>query len=62
MTSKERVLSTLSCGAADRVAVDYDANPGIDIRLASRSQAFLCGLCLLCALGVLDVFIRWVAD
>lgn len=33
MTSKERVLTTLSCGAADRVPINYTANPGIDIRL-----------------------------
>jgi uroporphyrinogen decarboxylase len=33
MTSKERVLTTLSCEVADRVPIDYAANPGIDIRL-----------------------------
>ena len=37
MTSKERVLTTLSCGAADRVPIDYDANPGIDARLNAFS-------------------------
>jgi len=33
MTSKERVIKTLSSEAADRVPIDYDANPGIDARL-----------------------------
>lgn len=33
MTSKERVLTTLACREADRVPIDYDANPGIDRRL-----------------------------
>ena len=33
MRSKERVLTTLACEAADRVPIDYDANPGIDLRL-----------------------------
>jgi uroporphyrinogen decarboxylase len=33
MTSKERVLTTLARQAADRVPVDYAANPGIDARL-----------------------------
>lgn len=33
MTSKDRVLTTLSRNVADRVPVNYDANPGIDRRL-----------------------------
>lgn len=33
MRPKERVLTTLARQAADRVPVDYDANPGIDARL-----------------------------
>jgi len=33
MNSKERVLTTLGCKAADRVPVNYQANPGIDLRL-----------------------------
>ncbi|MBI2438957.1 MAG: hypothetical protein HYV36_09130, partial [Lentisphaerae bacterium] len=33
MTSKDRVLITLSRNAADRVPVNYEANPGIDRRL-----------------------------
>lgn len=33
MRSKERVLTTLACAAADRVPVNYGANPGIDARL-----------------------------
>jgi uroporphyrinogen decarboxylase len=36
MTSKERVLRTLSCAAADRVPINYDANPGIDARLKAH--------------------------
>ena len=36
MTSKERVLTTLSCAAADRVPINYDANPGIDARLKAH--------------------------
>ncbi len=33
MTPRERVLRTLARGTADRVPVNYDANPGIDARL-----------------------------
>lgn len=33
MTSKERVRTTLACRAADRVPINYSANPGIDRRL-----------------------------
>lgn len=33
MSAKERVLTTLACGQADRVPIDYSANPGIDGRL-----------------------------
>lgn len=33
MTSKERVLTTLSRESADRVPINYSANPGIDARL-----------------------------
>lgn len=33
MTSKERVLTTFANQAADRVPINYDANPGIDGRL-----------------------------
>jgi uroporphyrinogen decarboxylase len=33
MTSKERVLTTLACAAADRVPINYAANAGIDARL-----------------------------
>ncbi len=33
MSSKERVLTTLAGGAADRVPIGYSANPGIDGRL-----------------------------
>ena len=33
MNSKERVRITIQCRAADRVPVDYYANPGIDLRL-----------------------------
>ncbi len=33
MTSKERVLTTLARGAADRVPINYSANPAIDNRL-----------------------------
>lgn len=36
MTSKERVLTTLACGTADRVPVNYAANPGIDQRLKAH--------------------------
>lgn len=53
MRSKERVLTTLAGRAADRVPVNYAANPGIDGRLKEH-----CGLKagddegLRCALGV----------
>ena len=33
MTSRERVVATLACQAADRVPIDYYSNPGIDLRL-----------------------------
>jgi uroporphyrinogen decarboxylase len=33
MTPKDRVLTTLACGVADRVPVNYAANAGIDRRL-----------------------------
>ena len=33
MTSRDRVLRALARGTADRVPVNYDANPGIDGRL-----------------------------
>ncbi len=33
MNSKERVLTTLSCEAADRAPVNYEANAGVDARL-----------------------------
>ena len=33
MISKDRVLITLDCGAADRVPINYSSNPGIDGRL-----------------------------
>ncbi len=33
MSSQERVVTTLACQEADRVPVDYSANPGIDQRL-----------------------------
>ena len=33
MTSKERVLTTLARQAPDRVPINYDANPGVDLRL-----------------------------
>jgi uroporphyrinogen decarboxylase len=33
MTSKQRVRTTLAGGAADRVPINYSANPGIDRRL-----------------------------
>ena len=36
MTSKERVLTTLANREADRVPVNYSANPGIDGRLKSH--------------------------
>jgi uroporphyrinogen decarboxylase len=36
MTSKERVLTTMACRAADRVPVNYLANPGIDARLKAH--------------------------
>ena len=53
MNSRERVLLTLARGEADRVPVNYDANPGIDGRL---KQHFGLrpddGEGLLCALGV----------
>jgi len=39
MTSKERVLATFALQEADRVPIDYSANPGIDRRLKRR-----CGL------------------
>jgi len=36
MTSKERVKITLACGQADRVPINYLANPGIDARLKAH--------------------------
>ena len=36
MTSKERVLTTLANREADRVPVNYSANPGIDGRLKAH--------------------------
>ncbi len=33
LSSKDRVLKTLACEEADRVPIDYSANPGIDRRL-----------------------------
>ena len=36
MTSKERVLTTMACQEADRVPVNYAANPGIDGRLKAH--------------------------
>jgi uroporphyrinogen decarboxylase len=36
MTSKERVLTTFARQAPDRVPVDYEANPGIDLRLKTH--------------------------
>ncbi len=36
MTSKERVLTTFARREADRVPIDYDANPGIDARLKAH--------------------------
>jgi uroporphyrinogen decarboxylase len=36
MTSKERVLRTLACQQADRVPIDYAANPDIDRRLKAH--------------------------
>ena len=36
MTSKERVLTTMACREADRVPVNYAANPGIDHRLKAH--------------------------
>ena len=36
MTSKERVLTTFACREADRVPIDYSANPGIDRRLKAH--------------------------
>ena len=36
MTSKERVLTTFSNREADRVPIDYGANPGIDRRLKAH--------------------------
>jgi len=36
MTSKERVLATFARGEADRVPINYSANPGIDGRLKAH--------------------------
>jgi len=36
MTSKERVLTTFARQEPDRVPVDYEANPGIDLRLKTH--------------------------
>ena len=36
MTSKDRVLTTLACQAADRVPIDYFANEGIDRRMKAH--------------------------
>ena len=36
LTSKERVLRTFARTAADRVPINYDANPGIDARLKAH--------------------------
>ena len=36
MSSRQRVLTTLAHQEPDRVAVDYDANPEIDQRLAGH--------------------------
>ena len=36
MTSKERVRAALACQVADRVPINYDANPGIDARLKAH--------------------------
>jgi uroporphyrinogen decarboxylase len=53
MTSKDRVLVTLARHAADRVPVDYAANPGIDRRLKEHfGLAAADGEGLLQALGV----------
>lgn len=36
MTSRERVVTTLALGEADRVPINYTANPGIDARLKAH--------------------------
>lgn len=36
MTSRERVLTTFACREADRVPINYQANPGIDARLKAH--------------------------
>jgi len=36
MSSKDRVVTTLHCGAPDRVPIHYSANPGIDARLKAH--------------------------
>ncbi len=53
MTPKERVLTTLASRPADRVPIDYSANPGIDKRLKQHFRlAANDGDGLLQALGV----------
>jgi uroporphyrinogen decarboxylase len=38
MTSRERVMTTLAYQEADRVPIDYSANPGIDLRLKQHFE------------------------